>query len=173
MRYNEILPDDNSSTNDKQHDIRKPYAFSIPEESNGNGIESEIQSIQTRHRPRSSKRRHSVSDVQQDLAHSRIDLSDNRYRGLTRDRKSSVPYCDIMTKTLNERPLSNDLEQTEAHSCSLQTSASRSQKYGNIQNRAGTSPQSSVTSPESKMTRSLSVSHENKPSVSSSEHKLP
>ncbi|XP_071154413.1 uncharacterized protein [Mytilus edulis] len=174
MRYNEILPDDNSSTPmTSSMTSENPMHSPIPEESNGNGIESEIQSIKTRHRPRSSKRRHSVSDVQQDLAHSRIDLSDNRYRGLTRDRKSSVPYCDIMTKTLNERPLSNDLEQTKRILALCKRQLLEAKSMGIYKNRAGTSPQSSVTSPESKMTRSLSVSHENKPSVSSSEHKLP
>ncbi|XP_076091192.1 uncharacterized protein LOC143063108 [Mytilus galloprovincialis] len=174
MRYNEILPDDNSSTPmTSSMTSENPMHSPIPEESNGNGIESEIQSIKTRHRPRSSKRRHSVSDVQQDLAQSRIDLSDNRYRGLTRDRKSSVPYCDIMTKTLNERPLSNDLEQTKRILALCKRQLLEAKSMGIYKNRAGTSPQSSVTSPESKMTRSLSVSHENKPSVSSSEHKLP
>jgi hypothetical protein len=93
MRYNEVMADDSSSNpmTTSLESSENPFPSPIPEESNGNSLDSEILSMHSRFRPRSHKRRHTVSDVQQDLAHAHIDLSDNRYRDLIRTRKTSIP----------------------------------------------------------------------------------
>jgi hypothetical protein len=80
--------------------LKNPFPSPIPEESNGNSLDSEILSMHSRFRPRSHKRRHTVSDVQQDLAHARIDLSDNRYRDLCQAVYESV-VCGHVTWILN------------------------------------------------------------------------
>lgn len=165
MRYNEIIVSDSSSRSTPMTSSltsENPYPSPIPEEINGNGIsEGDFQRLPTRHRSRSHKRRHTVSDVQQDLAHARIDLSDNRYRGLVRSRKNSTP--DVMAISKGERPLSNDIEQTKRMLALCKRQLLEAKSMG-VFNPKGYSTQSSSTgTPDSKMSRSASLSRDNSP----------
>lgn len=165
MRYNEIVASDSSSRSTPMTSSltsENPYPSPIPEETNGNGIaEIDLQQLQTRYRPRSHKRRHTVSDVQQDLAHARIDLSDNRYRGLVRSRKISTP--DIMATSAGERPLSNDIEQTKRMLALCKRQLLEAKSMG-VYNPKGPSTQtSSAGTPENRMSRSASLSRDNSP----------
>lgn len=159
MRYNEVMADDSSSNpmTTSLASSENPFPSPIPEESNGNSLDSENFSIHSRFRPRSHKRRHTVSDVQQDLAHARIDLSDNRYRDLIRTRKTSIP--ETMTRSVGARPLSNDLEQTKRILALCKRQLLEAKSMG-IYNRRGDSSPHSLTSPENRVQRSASMSHE-------------
>lgn len=159
MRYNEVMADDSSSNpmTTSLESSENPFPSPIPEESNGNSLDSEILSVHSRFRPRSHKRRHTVSDVQQDLAHARIDLSDNRYRDLIRTRKTSIP--ETMIRSAGARPLSNDLEQTKRILALCKRQLLEAKSMG-IYNRIGDSSPHSITSPEHRVQRSVSMSHD-------------
>jgi hypothetical protein len=159
MRYNEVMADDSSSNpmTTSLESSENPFPSPIPEESNGNSLDSEILSMHSRFRPRSHKRRHTVSDVQQDLAHARIDLSDNRYRDLIRTRKTSIP--ETMIRSAGARPLSNDLEQTKRILALCKRQLLEAKSMG-IYNRIGDLSPHSITSPEHRVQRSVSMSHD-------------